>query len=580
MTPADFNPSNLAFAKVIAQALDWCYSDSTGQAAADYLRSELPLADVRGLPRGQILPTGFIFKQDGKTVIGVSGTTTGSQLVNQVTGFSLPPVTVHGITTTGYYHQAVDALMATVHQVFPGTIMEVLLCGHSYGGAVVEVLAAMLKADGHEWPVSYMTFGAPRAGWQNLVDALVTAEGRRYVNELDPITMLPPKFTEAPSAVLAAGGVVAALWNQYQHPHGGRLLYPDGSIEPGEAAASSCRIEAQNLATWIVGGGGVLLAEHLLPTYLARLRQHNMPLAGVSPVLRGINPSFALGGSGMPFYTINIFYKTGSIGWSTVWYTVDPTINAAFTRAVSLRDALRQITASDVSFGEIRVSDNLINGDSAVTYGPNVNGQFPGTSLPAWNAINIRLNSGALYRRPFYLRGIPTIGVTNPTPGVYFPTTAYANAIALFGSQIQLSSTDTIGWRIRAQEKPPGNTIERVSAVDVVPGGYNVTFATALPAVGLTPIAKGDMLQFTNTRKYSKLRGRYLVNADVAGLVVPISATNPTSTPLPTPLYARRVTTSFFRMTVLNFVGFTTRHVGRPFDTPRGRRKRPLLVTA
>lgn len=72
------------------------------------------------------------------------------------------------------------------------------LAGHSRGGSLAVLAAAVLQHNGYE-PTAIFTFGSPKVGGKQFIewwDTNMKAEFFRYVNNLDPVPYLPPSSFE------------------------------------------------------------------------------------------------------------------------------------------------------------------------------------------------------------------------------------------------------------------------------------------------------------------------------------------------------------------------------------------------
>src|SRR5262249_30650709 len=90
------------------------------------------------------------------------------------------------------------------------------LVGHSLGGALATVLAGLLTVIGME-PAEVVTFGAPRAGMQPLVDVLQHIPIRQYVYGADPVPHVPthPPFVHVRQPLLHLGHPLSSLFSNH-----------------------------------------------------------------------------------------------------------------------------------------------------------------------------------------------------------------------------------------------------------------------------------------------------------------------------------------------------------------------------
>lgn len=96
----------------------------------------------------------------------------------------------------------------------------VILTGHSKGGADAQIIAGMLAAAGLP-PLKLTTFGAPRVCWTEsdaIIDLLANVPGSDYRNANDPVPLLPWfLFAARPVVQLGVGHVAIADIDRADH---------------------------------------------------------------------------------------------------------------------------------------------------------------------------------------------------------------------------------------------------------------------------------------------------------------------------------------------------------------------------
>jgi predicted lipase len=89
---------------------------------------------------------------------------------------------------------------------------EFSLCGHSLGGAIALLAGAMLVAEGHKAPAEIVTFGAPRAGFEQYAEAVSSIPIRQYRFGADPVPLVPTHpFVHAKEPLFQIGTPVGGL---------------------------------------------------------------------------------------------------------------------------------------------------------------------------------------------------------------------------------------------------------------------------------------------------------------------------------------------------------------------------------
>jgi hypothetical protein len=149
------------------------------------------------------------------------------------------------------------------------TDYETRVTGHSYGGAAAVIVLMMLKEDGFKLGQT-MTFGQPKVTNRDGVRKYRTLPLLRFVNDKDPVPLLPPFEV---FAVLDEG--------PYQHfgpevvlqQGGGYRLYAEHPAE-----TTSVFSFWNNLKHFSIQD----VPEHSIALYLTRIRQ-NLPVGSSSP---------------------------------------------------------------------------------------------------------------------------------------------------------------------------------------------------------------------------------------------------------------------------------------------------------
>lgn len=275
----------------------------------------------------------------------------------------------------------------------------------------------------------------------------------------------------------------------------------------------------------------------------------------------------------MPFFKVNYFFKLDEAGWSETFYTPDlADAGVALDRARTLVVPRVRLLANDhlasinPRLAEVRVSDVAIQRDSLVftvspTDGVNATPVIDDAVLPIFNSLLIRLEAGSLYRRQLYLRGIPK-QLSGPG-GIYRPNPLYN---AVFGQYVLAVLAS--GFGILAWQKP-GVFVPLQNIVNVTNGVDGVTINA--PAHGLI---NQDRLRVQSAPGTHGVRGNWVAKVIDVNNFVLIGAPAFTGTYLGGGKWYKRVqgVVAFTSMLIESLVH---RDTGRPFDSPRGRRKRP-----
>jgi len=145
-----------------------------------------------------------------------------------------------------------------------------LLTGHSLGGAIAQTAAFVAKRTGNWANVSYCTFGSPMAGSQVVQDGLANTPGMRVMCDGDPIPWIVPTPSQAPLFYFALPPGFRDWTRGFRHAGPGQAFSEPNRMRPAYQCALPDGISEFDLASlmWSVTEGGV--AEHLsLYYYLA-----------------------------------------------------------------------------------------------------------------------------------------------------------------------------------------------------------------------------------------------------------------------------------------------------------------------
>jgi hypothetical protein len=157
---------------------------------------------------------GFLALNDKQIIISIRGTTNFSDWGNNLNAKHVPYSFGPGHVHKGYY----DAFLS-IKDVLDNYIKnnlsnrDVIVTGHSLGGAVATLIAAYLNAEKKINKLMLYTFGSPRVGDRVFADHFSKAfPCFRIVNNNDIVTMVPlPYMDLRPEILLSQAGGVAKL---------------------------------------------------------------------------------------------------------------------------------------------------------------------------------------------------------------------------------------------------------------------------------------------------------------------------------------------------------------------------------
>ena len=160
----------------------------------------------------------------------IAGTTSSMQFATQALSAAAGPISGTAFKTSPFWRTMADYINTRMEATSPDDGRMTCFVGHSYGGALAQILAADRVAAGKAESTRYITFGAPRAGDADLYLLLAQAEGRIFENEGDIVPALPP--ANAMMTLLAPLFPLAMManWNEFAAPRDAFLMSAQGGI--------------------------------------------------------------------------------------------------------------------------------------------------------------------------------------------------------------------------------------------------------------------------------------------------------------------------------------------------------------
>lgn len=222
------NVFDCVFGHLSARVIDKAYEDLP--AAAAIATAYMPPGTVVStFPQpSDLIPAGVIATISDTVVLFLTGTTNFLQLAAQGLYFGLGPEDQGLYSASILYEHAMLAIADLLNARGLGTAGRIVLCGHSYGGAVCMVLAArMMTADPNRL-VEILTLGAPAPGDDRLHNLIELLAQRHYANERDPIPYLPPSGFAAPWLLPVLGVLLLIQWGKFERAPKVKQITRDG----------------------------------------------------------------------------------------------------------------------------------------------------------------------------------------------------------------------------------------------------------------------------------------------------------------------------------------------------------------
>lgn len=224
------NPLDCVFGKNSADIINLAYTDLPAAAAAvEAILGPTAVVSTFSQP-GPFVPAGVIALIGTTAVVWLTGTTTFEQAAAQALYFGFGLVNLGLYSSSGLYEAAAFVISDQLTAASGAGATRVVLCGHSFGGAVCMVLAAKMRLANPARDVEILTLGAPAPGDERLIDLIDTMIQMHYCNERDPIPLLPPSGVEFAFLFPIIGALLALSWNAFARPPRVRMITQDGTF--------------------------------------------------------------------------------------------------------------------------------------------------------------------------------------------------------------------------------------------------------------------------------------------------------------------------------------------------------------
>jgi len=219
------------FAKISVDIINTAYASVMD--AADEVQAFLgPDAVVTPFEQANDLtPAGVVAIINDTALMWITGTTNFNQLAVQAFYFGFGPINQGFYSASGIYESAALSIGGQLGAVGGGVVSRVVLMGHSFGGAVAMVLATKMKLAGPSTrQVEVLTFGAPKPGDRRLHDIIANVRQNHYVNQEDPIPLMPPEGLTLAALWNLVPDFLVGTWGTFVRPPNLQMIFPDGRI--------------------------------------------------------------------------------------------------------------------------------------------------------------------------------------------------------------------------------------------------------------------------------------------------------------------------------------------------------------
>ena len=145
--------------------------------------------------------------------------------------------------------------------------------GYSAGGAVATAFRSFLADTNSVSKSKLITFGAPRAGQNQMRDSLSRAAIARWMVNNDPIPLIPLRIQDAPQIALFYTVGRLLNWSNFVHTQGGITIFPDGTTQESGVPVDAAANPISSVVTWMWSEENDPNQPHAMTTYVAYLQR-------------------------------------------------------------------------------------------------------------------------------------------------------------------------------------------------------------------------------------------------------------------------------------------------------------------
>lgn len=276
----DLDPDNPAILLLLAQLLEWSYTDPAA-ASAFFLFWLGPSVTVTIVPNSaSLIPGSIIVAHPRWTIVVISGTSNPQQLALQGLYSLVGPVNAGPYSTMPLWQLAAENIANRMTAAGVNPANPILITGHSYGGAVGSLLTEILRRGNVARPLRLVTFGSPAPGDYRLQRGLRGIPQWHFSTLNDPVPQVPLRGSNLYGLQLLIPIALRTQWARWQAPGLVRVIDTDPglpALQPGNLAWTVLLAIATAVAA---GRPNDPFPEHSISYYLALLRNLN---PGVSP---------------------------------------------------------------------------------------------------------------------------------------------------------------------------------------------------------------------------------------------------------------------------------------------------------
>lgn len=232
----------------LAEAIELLYDTTDGADVTAKVQTFYPELAGTFLAGTILAPPAWIGIGGATVLVLSAGTDTIDQWISQILDASIVPLDYGDFGTLSIWYAAAARIFDKLLDLSAPDDGQFVACGHSYGGAVACVCAALTKRTEPERDVRLLTLGCPKPGDLRLRELLSPTVAIHLRAAGDPIACIPPSNFVFQSLLAPISANQLASWIRYSETTPSYRLQENGErIED-----PSCIAVLRDVTNWVV----------------------------------------------------------------------------------------------------------------------------------------------------------------------------------------------------------------------------------------------------------------------------------------------------------------------------------------
>lgn len=187
---------------------------------------------VTYVPATDSLPCVVVARNELVTVVILDGTRNYQTYAWQAFNLIVRPANIGAFGTLNFWYNSATYVNTILVNLGVDAGVPIMLAGHSYGGAVAQILAGRYRVESATRVIRCLTYGAPKPGDARLSALLAQCEVLNLANGNDFTPVAPPDYPTLIPVLTVVGLASLLSWNQWDKPPNVYLQNEAGELLP------------------------------------------------------------------------------------------------------------------------------------------------------------------------------------------------------------------------------------------------------------------------------------------------------------------------------------------------------------